>query len=163
MRISARFAALAACIACAACSKTQDAPSPTATPPDTRSSASPQKTDYTLATSTSDCVAGAPCSLTLRLAATSGYHINDQYPYKYTATNVAAVDFQGTDRQGKNVFSKDAGDFAKQGPTVGVMTVKFTPQEKGSVTIDGTFKLSVCSDANCEIDSASPSVTVAVK
>ncbi len=161
MRISARFAALAACIACAACSKTQDAPSPTVTPPAT--SASPQKTDYTLATSSGDCVAGSPCSLTLRLAATSGYHINDQYPYKYTATNVAAIDFKGTDPQGKNVFTKDAGDFAKQGPTVGVMTVKFTPKEKGNVTIDGTFKLSVCSDANCEIDSASPSVTVAVK
>ena len=108
-------------------------------------------------------MAGAPCSVTLKLAATSGYHINDQYPYKYTATNVPAVDFQGTDPQGKNVFSKSAGDFVTQTPTVGVMTVKFTPKAKGDIKIDGTFKLSVCSDANCRIDSASPSVTVAVK
>jgi len=162
MRISAGFAALAACIACAACSKTKDAPAPSAVA-SSATAASAEQTDYTLATSAGDCVAGSPCSVSLRLAATSGYHINDQYPYKYTATNVPAVDFQGTDPQGKNVFSKGAGDFATQGPTVGVMTVKFTPKSKGSVTIDGTFKLSVCSEANCKIDSASPSVTVAVK
>ncbi len=163
MRLSAVSTAIAALIACSACSKTQDAPAPpTATPPPA-ASASSQDADYTLATSAGDCVAGAQCSVSLRLAATSGYHINDQYPYKYTATNVAAVDFQGTDPQGKNVFSKGAGDFATQGPTVGVMTVKFTPKTKGNVTIDGTFKLSVCSEANCKIDSASPSVTVAVK
>jgi hypothetical protein len=158
MKLSALGAALATCLACASCGKKQDAPAPTAA-----TAGSPEETDYTIATSAGDCVAGAPCSVTLKLAATSGYHINDQYPYKYTATNVPAVDFQGTDAQGKNVFSKGAGDFVTQGPTVGVMTVKFTPKAKGNVTIDGTFKLSVCSDANCRIDSTSPSVTVAVK
>jgi FlaG/FlaF family flagellin (archaellin) len=163
MTISSRFAALAACIACAACSKTQGAPSPPTSASATPSAGSAQETDYTLATSSGDCVAGSPCSLTLRLAATSGYHINDQYPYKYTAITVPAVDFQGTDPQGKNVFSKSAGDFATQGPGVGVMTVKFTPKSRGNITIDGTFKLSVCSEANCKIDSATPSVTVAVK
>jgi hypothetical protein len=154
----------AALVLCAACSKTQDAPKPSAAQaPAAVGSSAPEETDYTLATSSGDCVSGSPCTVSLRLAATSGYHINDQYPYKYIATNVAAVDFQGTDPQGKNVFSKSAGDFATQGPGVGVMTVKFTPKTKGNVTIDGTFKLSVCSEANCKIDSATPSVTVAVK
>ena len=45
----------------------------------------------------------------------------------------------------------------------GTMTVKFKPSAKGNVTINGTFKMSVCSAQKCQLETQEISVTVTAK
>jgi hypothetical protein len=78
------------------------------------------------------------------------------------AAAVASVEFLGGDA-GKSTFSKAAGDFRQEGEKAGVMSVRFKPTAKGSVAIAGTFKMSVCSAKDCQIEVQEISVPVAVK
>ncbi|HXX65621.1 MAG TPA: hypothetical protein VEK07_00450 [Polyangiaceae bacterium] len=98
------------------------------------------------------CTAGAQCAITLQLVARGDFHINDEYPYRYSADEEPGVRFDGTDRAGRNVFSKPAGDWQKSSAKSGEMKVRFTPTEKGSKAITGTFKLSVCSAETCLLE-----------
>lgn len=118
---------------------------------------------YVLTTDASDCKVGATCTVTLRLEARGDYHLNESYPYKFTAGQAPSAEFLGSDLGGKNVFSKAAGDFAKQTEKVGVMTVKLKPSAPGNVTVEGVYKLSVCSEATCKLDNPSAKVVLAVK
>ncbi|WP_394821179.1 hypothetical protein [Pendulispora albinea] len=115
------------------------------------------------ATPEGDCKAGAPCSVVLRLEAAGDFHINKEYPYKFKAAEGAGIEFQGTDAAGKNVFSKSAGDFKVDGEKIATMRVKFKPTAKGNVTITGTYKMSVCSAKECQLESQEIQATVAVK
>jgi hypothetical protein len=155
------LASLASLALVAGCDKKSEAspPSSAAQP----ASAPAEDAAYALSTDAPECKAGATCTATLRLEAKGDFHLNDEYPFKFTAGDNAKVEYLGTDGGGKNVFSKAAGDFAKQTAKVGVMTVKFKPSAPGSVTIDGVYKLSVCSEATCKLDNPSAKVTVAVK
>ena len=110
-----------------------------------------------------DCPAGANCTAKLTLVATGDFHINDQYPYKFKADDVAGLTFRGTDRGGPNVFSKDADDWHKTGAQSGVMNVTFQSTDKGPKSITGNFKLSVCSAANCQLEQQTVTVPVAVR
>ena len=110
-----------------------------------------------------DCPAGANCTAKLTLVATGDFHINDQYPYKFKADDVAGVTFRGTDHGGPNVFSKDADDWHKTGAQSGVMTVTFQSTDKGAKSLSGTFKLSVCSAQNCQLEQQTVTVPVAVR
>jgi hypothetical protein len=110
-----------------------------------------------------DCTAGANCAVTVKLAAQGEYHINQQYPYKFTATQAAGVTYLGADTNGPNVFTKTAGDFAIGDEKTATMNVKFKAGQKGTVAIGGTFKLSVCSAQNCQLEQQDVSVNVTVK
>lgn len=108
------------------------------------------------------CKAGAECKVDLKLTAGDGYHVNKEYPYKFKANDLAGVDFTGTDASGKNVFSKAAGDFRVDAKDehVGYMTVHFKPSKAGAVNITGTFKLSVCSAQNCQLETSELTIPV---
>jgi len=97
----------------------------------------------------------------VKLTALGDFHVNDEYPYRFKANDVPGIDYAGTDAMGKGVFSKPAGDWKKADAKSGVMTVKFTPREKGDKTITGTFKMSVCSAANCLLEQRELSTLVA--
>jgi hypothetical protein len=118
---------------------------------------------YTIDAAAGDCSAGANCSITVKLAAQGEFHINQQYPYKFTAAQAAGVTYLGSDTNGPNVFTKTAGDFAIGDEKTATMTVKFKAASKGTVAISGTFKLSVCSSANCQLEQQDVSVNVTVK
>jgi hypothetical protein len=118
---------------------------------------------YVLDAAAGDCAAGATCSVTVKLVAGGEYHINQQYPYKFTAAQAPGVTFLGSDSGGPNVFSKTAGDFAINDEKTATMTVKFKATQKGAVTIDGTLKMSVCSSANCQLEQQEVAVNVTVK
>ncbi|WP_394848749.1 hypothetical protein LZC95_14995 [Pendulispora brunnea] len=115
------------------------------------------------ATPEGDCKAGATCVLVLRLEAAGGYHVNKEYPYKFKAADLAGIEFQGTDAAGKNVFSKNAGDFKIDGEKTATLRVKFKPSAKGNVTISGNYKMSVCSEKDCQIEAQDISASVPVK
>ena len=101
------------------------------------------------------CKAKSECTVTLRLEALGEYHINDSFPYKFTGD--AGVPWK------KAAFSKADGDFVKTAEKTGQMTVKFSPEKAGKATVAGTFKFSVCSAANCKVDSKTVTFDYPVK
>jgi hypothetical protein len=109
------------------------------------------------------CAQGATCSVAFRLVATGDFHVNDQYPYRFAADGAKDLQFFGADVGGKNVFSKAAGDWQKSDAKSGAMTVKFAPKGSGQKAVSGTFKLSVCSEANCLLEQRQVSAMVLVQ
>jgi hypothetical protein len=124
-------------------------------------------TNYLVNADNDECKANAVCTVKVTLQAQNGFHVNKDYPYKFKADEVAGIEFQGTDAGGKNVFSKAAGDFvikADKNPAVeGVLTIKYKAAKAGDAKITGKFKLSVCSDANCQMDTADLALPVHAK
>jgi hypothetical protein len=108
------------------------------------------------------CKAKTDCKLTVVLEAVGEFHINKEYPYKLKAEG-QGVTFKGTDAAGPNVFSKGAGDFKIDEEKKATMTVKYTADKAGNVTINGTYKMSVCSKDSCQLETQELSTTVAVK
>ena len=104
------------------------------------------------ASSGGGCTVGGTCAAVFALVASGEYHINDEYPYKFKADAEPGVEFLGTDDAGREVFSKSAKNWTKTGERTGTMTVTFRPLQKGITAIAGTFKFSVCSAKNCELE-----------
>jgi hypothetical protein len=94
------------------------------------------------------CAANTECTVALRLTVRDDYHVNLEFPHRFTADDAAGVVFLGKDPAKKNVFSKTAGDFTSTDPKSGVMVVRFK-SEAGAKTIGGTLKLGVCSKETC--------------
>jgi hypothetical protein len=86
------------------------------------------------------CARGAVCEAGLVLTALGGYHVNKDYPFKFVGDPAATVQIDGP------------GTFAMDGEQRGMLTVKFRTTQPGTAKLVGTFKLSVCSDENCEIE-----------
>ncbi len=110
-----------------------------------------------------DCAVGATCNVTIKLVATGDFHINEDYPYKLKADDAPGVEFLGADPAGKSTFSKAAGDWKKRDEKSGAMTVAFRAADKGSKSVGGTFKLSVCSAQTCQLEQQPVQATVAVR
>ncbi|MDF2693887.1 MAG: hypothetical protein K0S65_2270 [Labilithrix sp.] len=88
--------------------------------------------------------------MTIKLAAAGSYHVNKEYPYKFVATPVPGVDFLGKGEA--TLFSRNSGDFVEQGEKNATMTVRFKPTAPGEARIAGTYKFSVCSEDQCQIE-----------
>lgn len=119
-------------------------------------------TNYVLYADAGECKVGVPCAATLTLAAQNGFHVNKEYPYKFKADDTGSVEFLGTDAGGRNVFSKAAGDFKldDKDAAKGVLTIKYKLAKPGPAKITGKFKLSVCSDQNCQMDTPDVSIPI---
>jgi hypothetical protein len=107
--------------------------------------------NYKVDTKVDDCAADSECTGMIRLEALGSYHINDAYPYKFTAYEAPAIEFHGKDAANKSVFGKNNGDFEKQGEKAAVVRIRFKAP-KGKVSFSGKFKMSVCSEANCQLE-----------
>jgi hypothetical protein len=108
------------------------------------------------------CSPGAECSVAIKVTVRDDFHVNQEYPHKFTAQDAAGVEFLGKDPAKKNVFSKAQGDFTSSDPKSAVLTVRFKSQA-GSPTIAGTLKLGVCSEQNCLLPSVDLAVPVTVR
>jgi hypothetical protein len=86
------------------------------------------------------CASGSTCEAKLVLTALGEYKVNDDYPFKFVADPASGVAIEGE------------GSFEMAGTKQGTMTVRFKPAKPGPATLTGTFKLSVCSEATCEIE-----------
>jgi hypothetical protein len=107
--------------------------------------------NFLLVATTGACKKGEECTLTLRLEAQGAYHINDSYPYKFTPAKKDDKPLSENVEFVKENFSKAAGDFKKDAEKVGTLTVKFKPTAaKGKIV--GTYKMSVCSEQNCQLE-----------
>jgi hypothetical protein len=86
------------------------------------------------------CANGSTCEARLVLTALGDYHVNKDYPFKFVGEPPPAAPVDGE------------GAFSLDGTKQGTMTVKFRPTAPGTATLVGAFKLSVCSDDTCEIE-----------
>jgi hypothetical protein len=137
--------ALACALALAACRKDRDA----------RPAAQPlaETAFYQLGlVPPSPCARGGECRVQLALTAIGGYHLNDRYPFKF----LYAID--GVDQPA------DTGAFVRDGAHRGTLTIAFrAPAASQAAKVSGTFKLSVCTDENCEIAEPEVAFTVATR
>jgi hypothetical protein len=96
------------------------------------------------------CKAAAECAMTIKLVTSGDYHVNKEYPYKFIATATPGVEYLG--KTDATTFTRAAGDFIEQGEKTGTMTVRFKPASPGEARISGTYKFSVCSADQCQIE-----------
>jgi hypothetical protein len=94
------------------------------------------------------CQVDAPCEARLVLTALGDYHVNDQYPTKFVDAS-----------QGVKV---DDGSFEIKGKTA-TMAIPFRASAAGTAKIAGVFKLSVCNDQNCQIETPKIAFEVPVR
>lgn len=115
--------------------------------------------NFVVQATSATCKKGEECTMTLRLEAQGAYHINDSYPYKFTPGTKDGKPLSDGVEFTKDAFSKSAGDFKKEGEKLATLTVKFKPTApKGKIV--GTFKMSVCSEQNCQLEQQEVSVDV---
>jgi hypothetical protein len=107
-----------------------------------------------------DCKATQRCTATLTLKATEGYHINNEFPYKFVAEEHPNTDFLGKDAR---TFSKAAGDFAKVNETQANIAVAFAGKASGKARVAGTYKMSICSESNCQVESQAIALEVPIQ
>jgi len=86
------------------------------------------------------CTSGAPCEARIVLTALAGYHVNQKYPFKFLGDPVPGVTLEGT------------GTFALEDARSGTLTLRFRAARAGTARFVGTFKLSVCTEEQCEIE-----------
>jgi hypothetical protein len=106
--------------------------------------------NFSLDVASTGCKAGSECTMTVKLTAAAEYHVNKEYPYKLTANTAPGLTFLG--KKEPNTFSKESGDFVEEGEKIGTMTVRFKPTAAGDTKIAGTYKMSVCSADQCQIE-----------
>lgn len=147
----------------AANTATDTAAPPKASPVETDASGKTQRsyeTDtYRVTVLADSCKAKSACTATLELVAKAGYHVNKDFPAKFTAKSAPGVAFKGKDKPEE--FSKSAGDFELGSPEKASMKVRYEADGSAKlVPLSGKFKLSVCSDASCQM--ADPELDVPV-
>lgn len=116
--------------------------------------------NFVLDATSTGCRVDAQCAMTIRLQTSGDYHVNKEYPYKFNATPGPAVQFLGTGDA--NTFSRAAGDFREEGEKTATMTVRFKPKAAGQAKVSGTYKMSVCSADNCQIEQTPVELSVPV-
>jgi hypothetical protein len=102
------------------------------------------------ATADPDCRSGQWCTVRVELTALGGFHVNEDYPFKFVGAKAEGIEHDGT------------GAFTIESPTRGVLVHRFRPAAAGPAKVTGTFKLSVCSEEQCEIEAEPVAVDVPV-
>jgi hypothetical protein len=98
--------------------------------------------------------AGVPSSVRVSLTAKAGYHINDQYPYRFRASPpVDGVSYP------KPVLERADGQFEEK---TGTFQLPFVASHAGQFPVGGVLSLSVCSPTSCIVKKAPLTVTVSV-
>jgi hypothetical protein len=98
--------------------------------------------------------------MTIKLGALGDFHVNKEYPYKFTAAATPSVTFLG--KGDAQSFSRASGDYAEQGEKTSVMTVRFKPASAGDVSLSGTYKMSVCNADQCQVETQALDLVVPV-
>jgi hypothetical protein len=99
--------------------------------------------------------AGSTGSVTVSLTAKTGFHINNQYPYRFQASPPA----EGISYP-KPVLERTDGKFEEK---TAVFNLPFVASRAGQFLVGGVLKLSVCSPASCIVQKAPLDVTVIVQ
>ena len=114
--------------------------------------------NFTLDVASPGCKVDVPCAVSLRLTASDEFHVNKEYPYKFTAAPAPGVQFLGSGDA--NVFTR--ADLREEGEKTATMTVRFKPTAAGEAKVSGVYKLSVCSASQCQIETQAVALSVPV-
>jgi hypothetical protein len=98
--------------------------------------------------------AGVVGSVRVALTAKAGFHINDQYPYRFKASPPA----DGLSYP-KPVLERADGQFEEK---TAVFQLPFVANHAGQFSVGGVLNLSVCSPTSCIVQKAPLTVTVSV-
>lgn len=93
------------------------------------------------------------------LHASAPFHVNDEYPYKFQMDESPNLESLGAGL----VFSKKDGHFKKTSATEAELSVSVKGKAKGEGKIAGQFRMSVCAEAKCQVESPKLSLAVVVK
>lgn len=88
-----------------------------------------------------NCAVDTSCTMAIKLTALGKFHINDEYPYKWVGDPIDGIDYTG----------KKTGDFKKESPTQGTLLVSFKSAGQNA-KVAGVYKMSVCSEDKCQIE-----------
>lgn len=97
---------------------------------------------------------GEPASFRVVLRTKGEFHVNEEYPTKFKATDTAAVRFAAAQlgrADHPEAFKAVPCASGKDNCTL-ELTVGFTPQESGNVRIGGEMSIGVCNKDNCIFD-----------
>lgn len=112
--------------------------------------------NFALDVASPGCRVNESCAMTIRLRVLGDYHVNKEYPYKFVAAAAPGVTYLAEG----NAFSRASGDFKEEGEKAATMTVRFKPTSTGAAKVSGTYRMSVCSAENCQMEQ--PTVTLSV-
>jgi hypothetical protein len=110
----------------------------------------PAKIFEIAATPDPGCRRGEWCTVRMELTALGGFHVNRDYPFKFVGAAAEGIEHDGT------------GAFTIESDTTGVLVHRFRAAAAGAARVSGTFKLSVCTEEQCEIEAAPVAVEVPV-
>lgn len=116
--------------------------------------------NFALDVASPGCRAGEDCTMTIKLVASAEYHVNKEYPYKFVAAAAPGITFLG--KGDASTFSKASGDFTEEGEKTATMTVRFKPAAAGEAKVSGTYKMSVCSAEQCQIEQQAIALAIPV-
>jgi len=145
---------VAATLLIAACDRSASAPPPAPTP---SASAGPvAETDALRAEvkAVGTYKKGEPATYEVIVRAKAPYHVNDEYPAKFKAADGNGVKHV----EPKLERSKHADAFAVENCAEGKdactlkITVKFTPEQAGTVRVGGTVDVGVCNKDTCIVE-----------
>lgn len=97
---------------------------------------------------------GADSTFDVVLTAKTDFHINDQYPYKFTPKD------NGNNVTYKGPVGRPDGPVDAHQITI---KVPFSATAAGAITVGGRLSLSVCSDKNCLMDKQNLEVATTAK
>lgn len=116
--------------------------------------------NFALDVASPGCRADTTCAVTLRLTTAGDYHVNKEYPYKFIATATPGIDYLGSGTVTQ--FSREQGDFKEEGEKAATLTVRFKAKSAGTANVSGTYKMSVCSAENCQVEQQPVTLAVPV-
>lgn len=94
------------------------------------------------------CKAKEPCEARAVLTALGDYKVNPEYPTKFVGEPAHGVALE------------NEGTFVIEEKQRGTLTLRFRADAAGPAKLTGQFKLSVCTEDNCEIEA--PTITLEV-
>jgi len=110
-----------------------------------------------------DLVAGAPGAVVVSISAKPGFHVNPDYPMKFTPSDESTVTFAAKAIALGEAVTREPCHGHPDEACRASAPVSFTTRNAPSVTVAGTLAFSVCSAEQCLIEKQPLRVSAPVK
>ena len=165
MRVLSVFGLAAVALAAVACDRTQSSPAPA--PPATASAGPVADTPAFRAElkAVGAYKKGEPATYEVVVQTKSPYHVNDEYPAKFKAADANGIKHAEAklerNKHADAFATEPCGGESKDACTLKI-TVKFTPDQSGTVRVGGLLDVGVCNKDQCLVEKKQLDLTVPV-